>query len=97
DFKALVEKQAEWSIKVLQTENGGECVNNRFMDFYTSEGISLQHTIAYSPSQNAVTERKNRTMKEMATCMIHSKSIPLQYWAEAVNCTNYIQNCVPHK
>ncbi|KAH9306490.1 hypothetical protein KI387_010894, partial [Taxus chinensis] len=67
DFKALAEKQAEWSIKVLRTDNGGEYVNNRFMDFCTSEGISLQHTVAYSPSQNGVTERKNHTLKEMAT------------------------------
>ncbi|KAH9294951.1 hypothetical protein KI387_038539, partial [Taxus chinensis] len=97
DFKDLAEKQAERSIKVLRTDNGGEYVNNRFMNFCTFEGISLQHTVAYSPSHNGVAERKNRTLKEMATCMIHSKSLPPQYWAEAVNCANYIQNRVPHK
>ncbi|KAH9315747.1 hypothetical protein KI387_024374, partial [Taxus chinensis] len=58
DFKALAEKQAERSIKVLRTNNGGEYVNNRFMDFCTSKGIYLHHTVAYSPSQNGVAERK---------------------------------------
>ncbi|KAH9316607.1 hypothetical protein KI387_025234 [Taxus chinensis] len=97
NFKALAEKQVERSIKVLRTDNGGEYVSNRFEDFYTSEGIALQRTVAYNPSQNGVAERKNRTLKEMATCMVHSKSLPPQYWAEAVNCACYIQNHVPHK
>ncbi|KAH9319130.1 hypothetical protein KI387_020899, partial [Taxus chinensis] len=54
EFKALAKKQVERSIKVLRTDNGGEYVNNRFMDFCSSEGISLQHTVTYSPSQNGV-------------------------------------------
>ena len=46
------------------------------------------------PQQNGVAERKNRTLKEMANCMIQSKGLSLQYWAEAINCANYIDNQV---
>ena len=33
----------------------------------------------------------------MANCMIQSKGPSLQYWAEAINCTNYIVNRTPTK
>lgn len=51
----------------------------------------------YTPQQNGVAERKNRLLKEMANCMLQSKSLALKLWAEAINCVAYIQNCIPHK
>jgi hypothetical protein len=33
----------------------------------------------------------------MANCMIQSKGLSLKYWAEAINCENYIVNCTPTK
>ena len=32
----------------------------------------------------------------MATCMLESKTLPPNFWAEAINCASYIQNRVPH-
>jgi hypothetical protein len=55
----------------------------------------MQHTVPYTPQQNGVAERKNHTLKEMANCMILSKGLSLQYWAEAINCENYIVNRTP--
>ena len=57
----------------------------------------MQHSIPYTPQQNGVAERKNRSLKEMATCMMEAKTLPPKYWAEAINCAAYIQNRVPHK
>jgi hypothetical protein len=57
----------------------------------------LQHTVPYTPQQNGVTERKNRSLKEMASCMLHAKSLPQRLWAEALNCATYIQNRSPHR
>jgi hypothetical protein len=57
----------------------------------------MQHTVPYTPQQNGVAERKNCTLKEMANCMIQSKGLSLQYWAEAINCANYIVNHTPTK
>ena len=33
----------------------------------------------------------------MVNCMIQSKGLSLQYWAEAINCENYIVNRTPTK
>eukprot|EP00253_Pinus_taeda_P003836 PITA_03836 len=57
----------------------------------------MQHTVPYTPQQNGVSERKNRTLKEMANCMLQSKELSLNYWAEAINCANYILNRTPTK
>jgi hypothetical protein len=57
----------------------------------------MQHTVPYTPQQNGVAERKNRTLKEMANCMIQSKGLSLKYWVKAINYANYIVNCTPTK
>jgi hypothetical protein len=41
--------------------------------------------------------RKNRSLKEMASCMLHAKSLPQRLWIEALNCATYIQNRSPHR
>jgi hypothetical protein len=57
----------------------------------------MKHIVPYTPQQNGVAERKNRTLKEMANCMIQSNGLSLKYWAEAINCENYIVNHTPTK
>jgi hypothetical protein len=96
-YKALVEKQSGHQIQRLRTDNGGEYVNNNFTSYCTTQGIQMQHIVPYTPQQNVVAERKNHTLKEMANCMIQSKGLSLKYWAEAINCANYIVNRTPAK
>ena len=57
----------------------------------------MQHIVPYTPQQNGVAKRKNRTLKEMANCIIQSKGLSLKYWAEAINYANYIVNRTPTK
>ena len=96
-YKALVEKQSGHHVIKLIFDNGGQYVNNKFTTLCTEQGIQQQHTIPYTPQQNGVAEWKNCTLKEMANCMIQSKGLSLQYWAEAINCANYIVNRTPTK
>ena len=42
-------------------------------------------------------ERKNRSLKEMETCLLHSKNLPPSLWDEVVNFSSYIHNRVSHK
>jgi transposase InsO family protein len=91
-YKALVEKKSGHQIQRLRTDNGGEYVNNIFTNYCTTQGIQMKHTVPYTPQQNGVARRKNRTLKEMANCMIQSKGLSLKYWAEAINYANYIVN-----
>ena len=56
----------------------------------------MQHYIPYTPQWNRVAKRKNRSLKEMYTCMMASNTFPPNFWAEAINCDSYIKNKVPH-
>ncbi|MCY6488259.1 hypothetical protein OYG14_12100, partial [Actinobacillus pleuropneumoniae] len=80
-FKAFVEKQYGHQILKLRSDNGGEYVKNTFINFCTENGIQMQHTVPYTPQQNGVAERKNRTLKEMANCMLQSKGLSLNFLA----------------
>ena len=54
-------------------------------------------TVPYTPQQNGKVERKNRTMMEMARCMIKAKGMPRSFWLEAIICANYVLNRCPTK
>ena len=57
----------------------------------------MQHLIPYTPQENGVAKRKNRSLKEMATYMMEAKTLPPKFWEEAIKCASCIQNRVPHK
>ena len=57
----------------------------------------MQHSTLYTPQPNGVAERKNRCLKEMATCMIEARDISPKIWDEAIICSSHIQNIHFHK
>jgi hypothetical protein len=95
EFKALVENQTEKQIKVLRTDNGGEFCGNEFEEFCKKCGIARQKTTPYTPQQNGVAERMNRTLMEKARCMLSGAGIGQEFWAEAVGTACYLVNRSP--
>ncbi|GJY13691.1 putative ribonuclease H-like domain-containing protein [Tanacetum coccineum] len=51
-------------------------------------------SVARTPQQNGVAERKNRTLIEAARIMLADSKLPTTFWAEAVNTACYVQNKV---
>ena len=74
-WKALVENQSGKKIKFLMTDNGKEYVNKNLQQLCEECGIQIQHSTPYTPQQNGVAERKNRSLKEMATYMIEARDL----------------------
>ena len=72
---ALVEIKSGKKIKVLRTNNGNEYVNKNLQQLCEDCCIQMQHSTPYTPQQNGVAERKNRSFKEMATCMIEVREL----------------------
>jgi transposase InsO family protein len=92
EFKALAENESRCNIKILHTNNGGDYVKKYGHQLCIDAGIQLQHTVPYTPQQNGVAERKDRSLKEMANCMLQLKSLAPKLWDEDINGTTYIQN-----
>ena len=60
-------------------------------------GIRREFRCRYTPEQNGVAERKNRTIVEAARAMLEEKSLPKFYGAEALTTAVYIQNRIRDK
>ncbi|GKC13448.1 putative ribonuclease H-like domain-containing protein [Tanacetum coccineum] len=58
------------------------------------KGIKREFSVARTPQQNEVAERKNRTLIEAARTMLADSKLPTTFWAEAVNTACYVQNRV---
>ena len=55
-------------------------------------GTQREYNCRYTPEQNGVGERKNRSVVEAAQAMLEEKSVHKFYWAETVRTAVYIQN-----
>lgn len=95
EVKALIENQKGKKVKFLQSDNGTEYVNERFDNFLKETGIARRLTVPYHPQQNGVLERKNRTLMNIARCLLIQANLPDHMWAEAVNTANYLKNRCP--
>ncbi|KHJ44492.1 integrase core domain protein [Trichuris suis] len=102
--KAIQEILREWSTqfgrraKALRTDNGKEYVTNeQLLKFLKREGIKHQTTLAYTPQQNGVAERRNRSLQEMAKCMLLDANIPTSFWGEEMLAAAYLQNRLPSR
>jgi len=90
-YKALVENQTSMKIKTLRSDNGGEFLCKKFDDFLHECGMERQTSAPYTPQQNGVVERTNRTIMECVKS-IRAQGLDLEFWAEAVNTAVYIKN-----
>ncbi|GJY33640.1 retrovirus-related pol polyprotein from transposon TNT 1-94, partial [Tanacetum coccineum] len=54
------------TVRNVRTDNGTKFVNQTLREFYESVGISHQTSVARTPQQNGVVERRNRTLVEAA-------------------------------
>nr|GEV28270.1 hypothetical protein [Tanacetum cinerariifolium] len=60
--------------------------------YFAAEGIHHQTSVARTPEQNGVVERRNRTLVEAARTMLRAAKVPLFFWAEAIATTCFTQN-----
>ncbi|GJW06075.1 retrovirus-related pol polyprotein from transposon TNT 1-94 [Tanacetum coccineum] len=81
------------TVRNVRIDNKTKFVNQTLREFYENVRISHQTSVAHTPQQNGVVERRNRTLVEAArTMLIFSKDL-LFLWAEAINTACYTQNC----
>lgn len=85
-FVQEVENQFDEKIKEIHSDGGREYINKDVETFLNNKGIKFSVNIPYTPEQNGIAERENRTFLEAARSMIYSNSdLPLFVWAEAMN------------
>jgi hypothetical protein len=83
-----------YRVSTLRSDNGGEYVSGEFANFCQTNGIVHQYTVPYTPEQNGVAERFNRTILESAVSMMSQAELGKEFWAEAVAFAVHIRNRV---
>ncbi|GJR89813.1 retrovirus-related pol polyprotein from transposon TNT 1-94 [Tanacetum coccineum] len=83
-FLKMIQVRLKVPVRRIRTDNGTEFVNQTLSEYYEKVDISHETSVARSPQQNGVVERRNRTLIEAArTMLIYAKAL-LFLWAEAV-------------
>ncbi|GJT12691.1 putative ribonuclease H-like domain-containing protein [Tanacetum coccineum] len=97
DFKLTdvsIENLIDLKVKVIRYDNGTEFKNKVMNQFCEKKGVKREFSVARTPQQNGVVERKNRTLIEATRTMLADSKLPTTFWAKAVNTTCYVQNRV---
>ena len=92
EYVAGIERVTEKTVKHFRSDNGGEFVGKELGNWLKERGIQHQTSAPYTPEQNGVSERKNRTVVEAARSMLSTSGLPRSLWAEACNCAVYVLN-----
>ncbi|GJZ22909.1 putative ribonuclease H-like domain-containing protein [Tanacetum coccineum] len=93
-FIKEVENLVDKKVKIIRSDNGTEFKNKVMDDFCREKGIKREYSVARTPQQNGVAERKNMTLIEAARTMLADSKLPTTFWAEAVSTACYVQNRV---
>ncbi|GJU57070.1 putative ribonuclease H-like domain-containing protein [Tanacetum coccineum] len=89
-----IENLIHLRVKMIRCDNGTEFKNRDMNQFYEMKGIKREFSVARTPQQNGVAERKNRTLIEVARTMLANSKLPTTFWAKVVNTVCYVQNRV---
>jgi transposase InsO family protein len=74
-FLRRAQNEFDAKVKNIRSDNGTEFKNTQVEDFHDEEGIKHKFSAPYTPQQNEVAERKNRTLIEMARNMLDEYKI----------------------
>jgi transposase InsO family protein len=84
-FAKRAQNEFEIKIKKVRSDNGTEFKNTNIEEFLDEEGIGHEFSVPYTPQQNGISERKNRTLIEAARTVLDEYKVSDQFWAEAIN------------
>ena len=95
-LSTILENQYGKKVKALRSNNGGEYISKEFADFCADKGIKREFIAPYTPAQNGVAERMNRTIQERLMSMLSQLDLPQSFWTEALMTVVYLINRMPN-
>jgi hypothetical protein len=99
--QALLDVMCAWEritgkrVKCVRTDNGGEYVSRPLLLALRKQGVQHQYSDPYTPQQNGVAERLNRTLQERVRAMLSNAAMSKSVWGEAVTTAAYLINLSP--
>jgi transposase InsO family protein len=91
-FIRRVQNEFKLKVKNVRSDNGTEFRNTQVEEFLDVEGIKHELSAPYTPQQNGIVERKNRTLIEATRTMLDEYKTPDSFWVEAINTACHAAN-----
>ena len=91
-FAKRAQNKFEVKLKKIRSDNGKEFDNTNIEGYCDEVGIKHDVSATYTPQQNGVVERKNRTLITLARTMLVEYNTPESLWAKAINTACYASN-----
>jgi transposase InsO family protein len=91
-FMKRTQNEFDAKVKRIRSDNGTKFKNTQVEDYLDEEGIKHEFSAPYTPQQNGVAERKNRTLIEMARTMLDEYKTLNRFWAEVINTACHVTN-----
>lgn len=92
-----VENECNKLVKVLWANGGDEFISAKLKDFCKKKGITFKYAALYMPEKNGIAEQRWRTIISMKDFFLINSGLPLDFWAKAMDTTNYLRNRLPTK
>nr|GEZ66619.1 integrase, catalytic region, zinc finger, CCHC-type, peptidase aspartic, catalytic [Tanacetum cinerariifolium] len=90
--RKLVQRGLQAQVRIVRTDKDTKFLNQNLHAYFAVEGIHHQTSVAQTPEQNGIVERRNRTLVEAARTMLSAAKVPLFFWAEAIATACFTQN-----
>ncbi|KAL5729693.1 hypothetical protein ACHQM5_002605 [Ranunculus cassubicifolius] len=84
-------------VRGIRSDNAKEYVSDAFVSQLNKQGILQQLSNTYTPEQNGVAERKNRSLMVVVRCLLRGMNVPKNYWHMAVLTASYLLNRTPSR
>lgn len=94
-YEAMATAHFQTRMSRLRCDNGGEYSGKQMKMFCRQRGIQLEMTVPYTPEQNGLSERMNRTIVEKVRAMLAGSKVTKRLWGEAVYAAAYLINRSP--
>ncbi|XP_057523858.1 uncharacterized protein LOC130803672 [Amaranthus tricolor] len=78
-FYNMLHTQFQATPKIIRSDNGGEFVNSSMKHFFSDRGMIHQTSCPYTPQQNGVAERKNRTLLDITRAILLESNTPASF------------------
>ena len=96
-FYNMISNLFDTKIRILQSDQGREYVNNDFKKFFTEKGIIHHMSCVHTSPQNGLAKRKNRHLLNVTRSLLFTHNVPKNFWGDALLTAGYLINRLPSK
>ncbi|GKB56123.1 retrovirus-related pol polyprotein from transposon TNT 1-94 [Tanacetum coccineum] len=84
DFLRLVQRGLHAQVRIVRTDKGTKFLNKTLHEYFSQEGIKHQTSVAQTPEQNRVVERRNRTLVKRCLSLASQSQVNVPQTARTV-------------